>query len=108
MFTEELKLIKEAEEQADEMRRSARLSAKTFVEESNAKASKMIDDAFAAEKEQCDALLDDGRKIAQKLYDDAIRDAEALCGKMTTEALEKQGDAVKFIAERIVGSSVNC
>ena len=35
MFTEELKLIKEAEEQADEMRREARISAKNFVEETD-------------------------------------------------------------------------
>ena len=57
MFTEELKLIKEAEEQADEMRREARISAKNFVEETDSKANKMIEEAFAEEKEQCDACL---------------------------------------------------
>lgn len=40
MFTEELKKIKEAEEQADEMRRDARLSAKNLVAEANARAGK--------------------------------------------------------------------
>ena len=86
MFTEELKLIKEAEEQADEMRREARISAKNFVEETD-----------------CDALLKEGREKAQKLYEEAIKQAEDLCAAMTVQAGEKQEEAVKFIAERIVG-----
>ena len=36
MFTEELKLIREAEEQADRMRREARTSAKNLTRESDA------------------------------------------------------------------------
>ncbi len=108
MFTEELKLIKEAEERADEMRSSAKLSAKKLIEETDAKVSKMVDDAFAAEKEQCDALLNDGREIAQRLYDDAIKDSQVLCEKMISQACENQDEAVKFIAERIVDSSVDC
>ena len=89
------------------MRRDAKLSAKKLVEETDAKANKMVDDAFAAEKEQCDALLKDGREIAQKLYDDAMKEAENFCGRMAAQASEKQDAAVKFIAERIVESSVN-
>ena len=108
MFTEELKLIKEAEEQADEMRRNAKLSAKTFIEESDAKANKMIEEAFAVEKEKCDALLNEGKEIAQKFYDEAIKEAEALCEKFTEQACLRQDKAVQFIAERIVDSSVNC
>ena len=68
----------------------------------------MVEEAFATEKEQCEALLADGRKIAQKLYDDAIKDAEELCEKMAAQAEKKQDEAIKFIAERIVYSSVNC
>ena len=85
------------------MRREARISAKNFVEETDSKANKMIEEAFAEEKEQCDALLKEGREKAQKLYEEAIKQAEDLCAAMTVQAGEKQEEAVKFIAERIVG-----
>lgn len=107
MFTEELKKIKEAEEQADEMRRDARLSAKNLVAEANTRAGKMIEEAYASEKEQCDALLQKGREEAQRLYDEAIRQAEVLCAEMTAGAAAREAEAVHFIAERIVDRSVN-
>ena len=86
MFTEELKLIKDAEDQAD----------------------KMVEEAFAREREQCQALLKDGQEIAGKLYDKAIEDAQEFCREMELKAREKKEEAIRFIAERIVDSSVNC
>ena len=86
MFTEELKLIKDAEDQAD----------------------KMVEEAFAREREQCQALLKDGQEIAGKLYDKAIENAQEFCREMELKAREKKEEAIRFIAERIVDSSVNC
>ena len=108
MFTEELKLIKEAEEQADRMRKEAKIAAKNSTAEADARANQMIEEAFSEEKEQCQALLKDGKKIADELYSVAIENAKALCAEIDASACKKQNEAIKFIAERIVDSSVDC
>ena len=108
MFTEELNLIREAEEQADRMRREARTSAKNLTRESDAEANRLVEEAFATEKEKCDALIEDGRRIAQQEYEETIAAAEKACAEMARQAEGKQQKAVNFIAERIVESSVNC
>ena len=82
MFTEELQTIRQAEEQADALRRDAKAEAAKLIKDANTKAGKMADEAIA--------------------------DAEKLCVKMEAEAGEKQDRIVKFIAERIVKSSGNC
>lgn len=51
MFTEELKLIKDAEDQADKMRKEAKVSAKKLTQETDAKADKMVEEAFAPGRE---------------------------------------------------------
>lgn len=107
MFTEELKLIKEAEERADQMRREAKLSAKTLTEESDARANRLVDEAFAVEKEKCQALIEEGQRIAQQGYDETMARAKAVCDEMSEQAAKKQQEAIQFIAERIVESSVN-
>ena len=56
LFTEELKLIKDAEDQADKMRKEAKVSAKKLTQETDAKADKMVEEAFAREREQCQAF----------------------------------------------------
>lgn len=90
------------------MRKEAKVSAKKLTQETDAKADKMVEEAFAREREQCQALLKDGQEIAGKLYDKAIEDAQELCREMELKAREKKEEAIRFIAERIVDSSVNC
>lgn len=107
MFTDELKLIKEAEARADEIRRQAKLSAKELVQESDNEAHRLIDEAFAKERQQCQAIIKEGQDIAQEKYDKAMKKAEEFCENMAAKAVKHQDDAVKFIAERIVESSVN-
>lgn len=107
MFTEELRLIKEAEERADQMRRDAKLSAKKLTEETDAKANRLVDEAFAVEKAKCQALIEEGQKIAQEEYDKAMARAKEACDDMAEQAMKKQSEAINFIAERIVESSVN-
>lgn len=108
MFTEELKLIKEAEEQADKMRKEAKIAAKNSTEETDERANQMIEEAFSKEKEQCQALIKDGQKIADELYRETIETAQALSREIDASACKKQNEAIRFIAERIVDSSVDC
>ena len=108
MFTEELQMIRQAEEQADALRRDAKAEAAKLIKDANTKAGKMADEAETKAKECYEAFLAEGQQTAQAQYEAAIADAEKLCVKMEAEAGEKQDRIVKFIAERIVKSSGNC
>ena len=101
MFTEELQTIRQAEEQADALRRDAKAEAAKLIKDANTKAGKMADEAETKAKECYEAFLAEGQQTAQAQY-------EKLCVKMEAEAGEKQDRIVKFIAERIVKSSGNC
>ena len=108
MFEDALNQIKDAEEQAEKMKREARASAKTLKENANTEVNKLIDQAFADEKEKCQELIRQGQEIADRQYAEAIASAEALCTELREQAASRQDKAVDFIAERIVESSVNC
>lgn len=107
MFADELNKIKNAEEQAEEMKREAKISAKNLTDNTSAEVTRIIDEAFAVEREECRQLIREGQEIAQKRYDEAIEDAQTLCGEMIAGAEARRIEAVKFIAERIVRSSVD-
>ena len=107
MFAEELNMIKNAEDKAAEMKHQARLDAKALTAEAQAEVSRLIDEAFALEKEECNKLIKEGHAIADEEYAKTISDAQTLCKEMAAKAKVNEEAAVKFIAERIVKSSVN-
>ena len=53
-------------------------------------------------------IIAEGQAIAQKLYDDILKQAESTCDELEAQAEKQQMEAIKFITERIVGSSVDC
>ncbi len=108
MFAEELNLIKDAEEKAEQMKREAKISANNLTGDAKAEVTGIIDAAFAYEKEKCQELITQGQEEAQRRYDAAIEAAQNLCTDMREEAKTREKEAIKFIAERIVKSSVNC
>lgn len=108
MFAEELNMIKNAENEAAEMKHQARLDAKTLTAEAQAEVTRLIDEAFAREKEECQKLLKEGQAIADEEYAQTISGAQTLCKEMAAKAKANEEAAVKFIAERIVKSSVDC
>ena len=108
MFAEELNMIKSAENQADEMKHQARLDAKALTAEAQAEVTRLIDEAFAYEKEECQKLIKEGHAIADEQYAKTISQAQTLCKEMAEKAKANEDAAVKFIAERIVKSSVDC
>ena len=108
MFAEELNMIKNAENEAAEMKHQARLDAKALTAEAQAEVTRLIDEAFAREKEECQKLLKEGQAIADEEYARTISGAQTLCKEMAAKAKANEEAAVKFIAERIVKSSVDC
>lgn len=108
MFAEELNMIKNAENEAAEMKHQARLDAKVLTAEAQAEVTRLIDEAFAYEKEECHKLIKEGHSIADEEYAQTISGAQTLCKEMAAKAKANEEAAVKFIAERIVKSSVDC
>ena len=107
MFTEELNQIKESEEKADSLRKTAKAEAKKLIETADTEAGKLLSDAEITAKNKYDKLIKEGQEIAQSQYDQAIADARGKCGEMERKAGLKESGVIQNIAERIVKSSVN-
>lgn len=107
MFTEELKLIKETEDDAERLRKDARAEAKSIVQEADRTAAKVLADAASQAKTRYDALIAEGQDIAQRQYEEAIRGAREQCSEMAKAAETQKPEIVRTIVERIVKASVN-
>ena len=107
MFTEELSVIRQTEDAAEKMKKEARSEARMMTEKANTEAGELISWAENQAKDCFEALVKEGQDTAQEEYEQAIAEAERLCGAMAEEAGKNQDRVVKFIAERIVKASVN-
>lgn len=107
MFTEELNLIRKAEDDADALKKSSVQEAKKMVQEANEQAAKMIAEAEESAKERYETLNSEGQKIADQEYDNAINAVQSEAEALEKKALLKKDEVVQFIAERIVSISVN-
>ena len=101
MFTEELKKIKTAEDEADALRKEAKQEAKAIVEKANTEANQIILEAENNAKDVYDAFLKDGEEQADKEQEDALRLAATEANGLGAQALKHQGDAIRFIKERV-------
>lgn len=108
VFTEELNVIRQAEEDAEKIKKDARTEARKMVDKANTEAGGLINRAEEEAKDCFEGLVKEGQETAQKAYEQAICEAEKSCQKMAEEAGRNQDRIVKFISERIVKSSVNC
>ena len=107
LFADELNLIKEAEAQAEQIKKSAKAEAKSAVEDAGAEAAKLIAEAETKARMIFDTLVSEGNEIAQREYDEAIADAETKANEMEAAAAGKKDEAIEHIVERIVNISVN-
>lgn len=108
MFTEELTLIRNAENDADQQKKDARLEAATMTEAAYAEATKIVNAAEKEAKEKYDMLIAEGEKIADEEYADAIAKAQKTAEEMANKALDGKPSVASYIVERIVKNSVNC
>ena len=107
MFTEELNTIRNAEEQAESMKKTSKQDAKKIIEEATDKAQQIVAEAELAAKESYETLNSEGQKIADKEYDDAINAVQSEAEELVKSAELRKDEVVQFIAERIVSISVN-
>ncbi len=107
MFTEELNVIRDAENAAEKMKKDARTEARMMIEKANTEAGRLIGRAEDEAKDCFEGLVKEGHETAQKNYEQSIAETEKICEEMAKEAGKNQDRVVKFISERIVKASVN-
>ncbi len=107
MFAEELTKIQDCERQAEEILKKAKLDSKQALDDARAEAAKLIEDAETKGKEIYDAFLKEGQEESARQYDNFLAKTRQDCDAAMKAAAEKQDDAIAWIAERIVGASVN-
>lgn len=107
MFTDELKVIRKAEERADALKKESKLEAKKMVQDANEEALRIVAEAETQAKERYEALVAEGQKIADDEYDKAIKNVNKEADKLEQKAMTCKDETVQFIAERIVSLSVN-
>ena len=107
MFAEELAKIQESESKAEEILKNAKLDAKQALTDAKAEAAKLVEDAKAKGKVAYDAFLAEGQTESDRQYEAFLAKTRADCRDVIDAALKKQDLAIDYIAERIVGASVD-
>lgn len=107
MFAEELTKIQESEAKAEQLQKQAKLDAKKALEDANAKAAQIADEAGNRAKDIYDSLLTEGQKISDQEYEEFLASTKEQCLVMAAQAQKNENKAVNLIAERIVNASVN-
>ena len=107
VFTEELTAIREAEQQADSIRKSIKIEAKRMIEAANAQAEKLLDEQEAKAKETYDSLIAEGMREADADYKAAMEKARQDAEAVAAEAVKNKEAVIDFIVERIVGAGGN-
>nr|WP_312576511.1 hypothetical protein [Sedimentibacter sp.] len=107
MSIEVLKLIKEAEEQAELIKKEAAQHVKQIATNANAETSRILDEASAkAESSKLD-VIKVAESEAQLIYDQIINEAETKCKDILQSAESNMDKAVSIILERIVKTNGN-
>lgn len=103
MLKDELRIIKEAEANAEAMVKQAKAQATTLVEDAKREAKQQTEEADKASRKACQDLINQGQGEADKLYEDCLKDADGICAQIQEQAKANQDRAIKYIIEGIVG-----
>lgn len=107
MSIEVIKVIKEAEEKAEAIKKDAALQAKSVITNANALAQSILDDAKkTAELHRAEVLVK-AESEGQLLYDGIINDAAKESDELCQKANDNMNNAASIILERIVKTSDN-
>lgn len=107
VFTEELTAIREAERQAENIRKSIKIETKRMIEAANVQAEKLLDEQEAKAKEEYDSLIAEGMREADADYNAAMDRARQDAEAVAKEAEKNKAKVIDFIVERIVGPGGN-
>lgn len=103
-----IKVINEAEEQADKIKKDGVQEAKQIVADANRKASQLILEAEDKADAEYNLEISKAEEEAGKVYDDIIEQTSEKSRVILSEAEKNIQAGVKVVLERIVKSNVNC
>lgn len=107
MSIEIIKVIKEAEERAEVIKKEALQQSKQIIANANAEAIHILDEARELSQSKSAEILKIAESEGQLMYDGIINDAEKECEGILKKADNNMDDAASIILERIVKASVN-
>lgn len=107
MSIEIIKVIREAEEKAEVIKKEATLQAKQIIANANVQALQIIDEAKESSETANSEVLKNAESEGQLLYDDIITKAAEECENILKKADKNMDDAASIILERIVKTSGN-
>lgn len=107
MSIEIIKVIKEAEEKAEVIKKEALQQSKQIIANANAEAAKILDEARKFSEQKSGEILSAAESEGQLLYDGIIKNAEKECVDILNKADKNMDDAASIILERIVKASGN-
>ena len=107
MSIEVIKVIKEAEEKAEAIKKDAAVQAKSVITNANALAQSILDDAKKSAESHRAEVLNKAESEGQLLYDGIINDAAKECDILCQKANDNMNNAASIILERIVKTSDN-
>lgn len=107
MISDEIALIRETEEKAEQLKKDANLEAKKMVEAAEAEAERLLNESETKAKEIYDTLINEGENTAKENYETALARARADLARLEQIAGGNKDAAIEYIVERIVKLSVN-
>ena len=107
MSIEIIKVIKEAEEKAEIVKKEAVQQAKLLITNANAEVLQIIDGAREEAEIKRTEVLKEAETQGQLLYDSIVSDAAKECEDILKNADKHMDDAASIILERIVKASGN-
>jgi V/A-type H+-transporting ATPase subunit G/H len=102
-----IKVIREAEDKAESIKKEAVVQAKQIITNANNEALKIIDEAEDRAESNNRDVLKVAESEGQLLYDNIIEEAAKKCDDILKKADEKIDVAASIILERIVNTSGN-
>lgn len=107
MSIEVIKVIKEAEEKAEAIKKDAASQARLVITNANAQAQDILDEARKTAEFHRSEVLSKAESEGQLLYDGIINDAAKESDIILTNASTNMDNAALIILERIVKTSDN-
>lgn len=102
-----LKLIKEAEDQAELIKKEAAQQVKQIASNANAESSRILDAAKSKAESNSKDVLISAESEAQLIYDRIMKEAASKCDNVSKNSEGNMEKAVSIILERIVRTSGN-
>lgn len=107
MSIEVIKVIKEAEDKAEAIKKDAAAQSKLIITNANTLAQSILDDAKKSAEQNRTEVLSKAESEGQLLYDGIVNDAAKECDLLCQKANDNMNEAASIILERIVKTSDN-